>query len=423
MTSEREDRTQLSRRDVLKTVAAGAGAAALGSLGFPAVVRSQPDAIRIGHLTPRTGFLGQLGEYGLNAATLAVEEANAAGGVLGRKVELIAEDSVNPGVAVTKVQKLVERDRVLGLLGEISSASALAIGEQANRYKVVYINTGANSDELRGKNCNRFMFHVEGCNTMYTKTIGQWQKGKNLIRGAKWYMLTADYAFGHDLFRVSSRFLTENGGTVMANDMVPTNTPDYSAYILKIRQAKPDFVYINLAGTDQTSFLKQYKEFNLSFPLAGGVMDTVPFWAAGIDALSGHWQSLWYHGLTMPAAQAFTKRFSDKYGKPPDNQAWGDYVGVKILLQAMAETKSSEGAKWVAYFEKGATFDILKGRKGSFREWDHQLLQEMYVVRVKDKKDAKDKWDIFELVQPAPAASESLELIQPTRQENPCTMA
>src|SRR3990172_4888129 len=232
MTSERDDRTRLSRRDVLKTVAAGAGAAALGSLGFPAIVRSQPDAIRIGHLTPRTGFLGQLGEYGLNAAMLAVE------------------DSVNPGVAVTKVQKLVERDRVLGLLGEISSASALAIGEQANRFKVVYINTGANSDELRGKNCNRFMFHVEGCNTMYTKTIGQWQKGKNLIRGANWYMLTADYAFGHDLFRVSSRFLKENGGTVMANDMVPTNTPDYSAYILKLRQAKPDFVYINLAGTE-----------------------------------------------------------------------------------------------------------------------------------------------------------------------------
>ena len=425
MNEEKPERGKplITRRRLVRLSAAGAGAAVLGRIAFPAVLRAQSDKIRVGHLTPRTGFLGQLGEYGLNAATLAVEEANAAGGVLGRKVELIAEDSVNPGVAVTKVQQLVERDRVLGLLGEISSASALAIGEQANRYKVVYINTGANSDELRGKNCNRFMFHVEGCNTMYTKTIGQWQKSKNLIQGAKWYMLTADYAFGHDLFRVSSRFLKENGGTVMTNDMVPTNTPDYSAYILKIRQAKPDFVYINLAGTDQTSFLKQYKEFNLSFPLAGGVMDTVPFWAAGIDALSGHWQSLWYHGLTFAAAQAFTKRFSDKYGKPPDNQAWGDYVGVKILLQAMAETKSSEGAKWVAYFEKGATFDILKGRKGSFREWDHQLLQEMYVVRVKDKKDAKDKWDIFELVQPAPAGNESLELIQPTKQENPCTMA
>jgi branched-chain amino acid transport system substrate-binding protein len=69
---------------LLKTVAAGAGAAALGSLGFPAVVRAQADALRIGHLTPRTGFLGQLGEYGLNAAMLAVEEANAAGGCADR---------------------------------------------------------------------------------------------------------------------------------------------------------------------------------------------------------------------------------------------------------------------------------------------------------------------------------------------------
>ncbi len=418
MASARDHQPRLTRRTLLKTAAAGALA-----LGAPAIVRAQPEAIRLGHITPHTGFLAQLGEYGQNAAQMAVDEANAAGGVLGRKIELIAEDSVNPGVAVTKVQKLVERDKVLCLVGEINSASALAIGEQANRYKVVFLNTGANSDELRGKSCNRFMFHVEGCNTMYTKTIGTWQKSKNLIKGAKWYMLTADYAFGHDLYRVSTRFLTENGGTVMANDMVPTNTPDYSAYILKIRQAKPDFVYLNLAGGDQTTFLKQYKEYSMPFPLAGGVMDTVPFWAAGIESLSGHWQSLWYHGLTMPASQAFTKRFNDKYGKPPDNQAWGDYVGVRILLQAMTETKSTEAAKWVSYFEKGASFDILKGRKGSFRDWDHQLLQEMYVVKVKDKKESKDKWDIFELVQTVPASGESLELIQPTRAENPCTMA
>src|SRR3989449_6651872 len=300
-----------SRRRVLKAIAGSAAVAS--SLGFPAIVRAQQDTLKFGHLTPRTGFLGQLGDYGFKAAVMAVEEANTGGGVLGRKIELIAEDSVNPGVAVTKAQKLVERDKVLCLLGEISSASALAIAEQANRYKVPYINTGANSDELRGKNCNRYMFHVEGCNTMYTKTIGRWQQSKNLIKGAKGYMLTADYAFGHDLFRVSSRFLTENGGTVMANDMVPTNTPDYSAYILKIRQAKPDFVYINLAGADQTTFLKQYKEYGLPIPLAGGVMDTVPLSGAGIDSLSGHWQSLWYHGLTVPASQAFTKPYSDKH--------------------------------------------------------------------------------------------------------------
>src|SRR5213594_161126 len=100
MASARDDQTRLTRRTLLET-AAGALA-----LGMPAIIRAQPDAIRVGHITPRTGFLGQLGEYGLNAAQMAVDETNTAGGVLGRKVELIAEDSVNPGVAVTKVQKL-----------------------------------------------------------------------------------------------------------------------------------------------------------------------------------------------------------------------------------------------------------------------------------------------------------------------------
>ncbi len=412
-----------TRRELLKKGAALGAAAVAGQLGFPAIVHAQSDSIKLGHITPRTGFLAQLGEYGFKAASLAIEEANAGGGVLGRKLELIAEDSVNPQTAVTKAQKLVERDKVVCLIGEINSASALAIAEQANRYKVPFFNTGGNSDALRGKNCSRFMFHVEGCNTMYTKTIGTWQKAENKIKGAKWYMLTADYAFGHDLFRVSSKFLKENGGELINNDMVPTNTADYSAYILKIRQARPDLVYINLAGVDQTNFLKQYKEYNLPYPLAGGVMDTIPFWAAGIDSLSGYWQSLWYHGLTVPAAQAFAKRYADKFGGPPDNQAWGDYVGVKIVLQAIAETKGTDTAKMVEYFEKGASFDILKARKGSFRAWDHQLLQEMYVVKVKDKSKMKDKWDIFDIIQPVPGANESLELIQPTREENACTMA
>jgi branched-chain amino acid transport system substrate-binding protein len=412
------------RREALKKTAALAGAAATAQLGFPAIVRAQADTIKIAHLTPRTGFLGQLGDYGFKAASMAVDEINAAGGLLGRKVELIAEDSVNPQTAVTKAQKLIERDKVVAIIGEINSASALAIGEQVARYKTTpFFNTGANSDALRGKNCNRLMFHIEGCNTMYTKTIGTWQKAENKIKGAKWYMLTADYAFGHDLFRVSSKFLKENGGELLNNDMVPTNTADYSAYILKIRQAKPDLVYINLAGVDQTTFLKQYKEYNLPFPLAGGVMDTIPFWGAGIDAISGHWQSLWFHALDVPAAQAFTKRFSDKNGFPPDNQAWGDYVGVKIMAQSIAETKSTDAAKIVEYLEKGASFDILKARKGTFRAWDHQLLQEMYVVVVKDKAKMKDKWDIFEFVRTVPAANESLELIQPTKEENACTMA
>ena len=397
---------------------AGVGAA----LGFPAIVRAQADTIRIGHLTPRTGFLGQIGEYGVKGATLAIEEANATGGVLGRKIEMISEDSVNPSIAVTKAQKLVERDKVVCIVGEISSASALAIAEQAMHYRTIFVNTGANSDALRGSNCNRYMFHVEGSNTMYTKTIGTWQKSNNQIKEKRWYFLVADYAFGHDLYRVSSRLLEQNGGINAGADMIATNTADYTPYILKLRQAKPDLVYSCLAGVDQTTFLKQYREYNLPFTLSGGAMDTVMFWGAGQDSISGHWQSLWYHGLTNAASASFTKRFSDRFGGPPENQAWGDYVGIKIVLEAMAESKGTDSGKIVNLFEKGASFDILKSRKGTFRAWDHQLLQEMYVVAVKDRSKMKDKWDIFDLVMPVPGPTESLELIQPTKEENPCML-
>lgn len=409
------------RRKALATAASlGAGAAALQF--FPAILRAQSDAIRIGHITPRTGFLGQVGEYGYRGALLAVEEANAAGGVLGRRIELIAEDSVNPATAVTKANKLAERDKVVCMIGEINSASGLALGEQAQRHRIPFFNTGCNSDALRGANCKRYMFHIEGSNTMYTKTIGTWQLQQKLIKGARWAFLTADYAFGHDLFRVSSRFLEENGGIILNNDFVPTNTADYSGYILKLRQLKPDFVYLNLAGVDQTTFLKQYREYGLPYQLAGGVMDIVPFWATGLENLSGHWQTLWYHRLDNPAARAFAGRFMKKFGTPPENQAWGDYVGVRIMLQAIEETRGTDSAKIVQYLESGAEFDLLKGRKGRFRDWDHQLLQEMYVVKVKDKSRSRDRWDIFDVVETVPAEKSSLELIQPTRQENACPM-
>src|SRR6202521_3916236 len=113
-----------SRRRALKALA-GAGAMA-GTLGFPAIVRAQQDTLKFGHLTPRTGFLGQLGDYGFKAASMAVDEVNAAGGLLGRKVELIAEDSVNPQTAVTKAQRLAERGKGLGLIGGVHTASAPA---------------------------------------------------------------------------------------------------------------------------------------------------------------------------------------------------------------------------------------------------------------------------------------------------------
>ena len=140
--------SRLSRRGLIQ---GAVGAATL--ISAPAILRAQTDVLRIGHLTPRTGFLGPLGEYAVMAIDLAVEEINAAGGVNGRKIELLKEDSVNPQTASTKAERMIERDKVACIIGEISSASALTIAQVAERNKTMFVNTGANSDALRGKDC------------------------------------------------------------------------------------------------------------------------------------------------------------------------------------------------------------------------------------------------------------------------------
>ena len=140
-----------------------------------------------------------------------------------------------------------------------------------------------------------------------------------------------------------------------------------------------------------TNFVKQYAEFGLPYPVAGFNLNTADAWAAGEGNLSGIWPTVWHHELQTPGSKAFVAEFLKRYGKPPENHAWIEYVSLKMLAQAMKETKSTDTDKLIAYFESEAQFDILKGRKGYFRSWDHQLMQEAYPFTVKAKGQAKDK--------------------------------
>jgi len=407
------------RRQILKAGAAGA----VATMSFPAIVKAQSEKIRIGHLTPLTGFLGPLGEYGTMGIKQAVDEVNKNGGVMGRQIELITEDSVNPATASSKAQRMIERDGVSCIVGEINSASGLAISQVAARNQKIFINTGGNSDELRGKNCNKFMFHVECANSMYVHTCGRALMQQGLVKGKKWYFLTADYAFGHDLTRVARNFLAANGGSESGEDKVPTDATDYSAYMLKIRQAKPDVVISNLSGTQITSFMKQYSEYGLPFTVAGFGFDTALAWGAGGDNFIGTWPVPWHHDVSSPSSKAFVAEFIKRYGKPPENQAWGDYLVLKIVAESMNTVKSTDSLKIIDFLEKGAQFDVLKGRKGYFRSWDHQLIQEMYTMTPKAKGTAKDKWDFLQIGQSVPSASEPLDIIAPTKAENNCTFS
>lgn len=407
------------RRTVLKM---GAGFAVGTALGFPAIVRAQSDAIKIGHLTPMTGFLGALGQWAVLGIQMAAEEVNAAGGVMGRKLDVQSEDSVNPDTAATKAQRMLERDGVAVLMGEISSASALAISQVAARNKSLFMALGPRSDTLRGKSCNRYMFCTDIPNTVMVNAVGNALLRDKMVKGKKFVTLTADYVFGHDLLRAAKAFFAANDATLIRDDLVATDVTDFSPYLLKIRQSQPDIVCLNLAGNQVTNFVKQYAEFGLPYPTVGFNLNTADAWAAGEGNLSGTWPTVWYHTLNTPGSKAFVEAFMKKHGKPPENHAWIEYVSLKMMAHAMNETKSTETEKLIDYFEKGAEVDILKARKAYFRSWDHQLIQEAYPFTAKAAGTAKDEWDLMDLGPAVPGADQSLEVIYPTKEQNPCSL-
>ena len=414
MTASRD----LTRRSVLKTAA---GTALLAGVGMPAISRAQSDVIRIGHLTPLTGFLGPLGEYAVMGVTLAAEEINAAGGIMGRKVELVLEDSVNPQTASAKAERLIDRDNVSMIIGEISSASALAIGQVAERKSRVFINTGANSDALRGQSCNPFMFHIEAANSMMVLTAGEYLLREGLVKGKKWYSLTADYAFGHDLLKVARAFMQKQGGEFAGDELVPTDTTDFSPYLLKIRQARPDLVVSNLAGNQITNFMKQYAEYGLPFPIAGFGFDTAVAWGAGQGNFSGIWPLVWHHLVDTPSSKAYVQAFQKKFNRLPENQSWGDYNALKVVAQSMAETKSTDSAALAKHLRSGAKFDVMKSREGYFRPYDNQMTMEMYAVQAKETSKMKDKFDIYVPLGTVPGQNADLESIAPPK-DGTCAM-
>lgn len=408
------------RRSVLQAGATIAGAVALG---FPAIVRSQSDKIRIGHLTPMTGFLGALGGWAVQGIKMAEEEINAGGGVLGRQLDVMSEDSVNPATAATKAQRMFERDRVEVLMGEINSASAATIMQVAARNQRLFMQIGARSDALRGKSCSRYTFHVDIPVTVMVNAEGQGLLRDGMVKGKRVFYLTSDYLFGHDLAKAAKAFMTKHGATTIGDELCATDVTDFSAYLLKVRQAKPDLVATNLGGNQVTNFVKQYAEFGLPFPVAGFNLNTADAWAAGAGNLGGIWPTVWHHDIDTPGSKAFVAAFRKKYGKTPENHAWIEYVSLKVMARAMNEAKSTDTDKLIAYFEKEPKFDLLKPREGYFRSWDHQMMQEAYTFSVKPAGTYKEAWDFLKFSAPIPGPDQPLELLAPTKAENPCTFA
>src|SRR5580693_6889513 len=185
---------KLDRRTILKA----AGLVAASQVAAPFVITARGESpVRMGMIDPLTGVYAAPAGNEVIGAKLAVEQLNAKGGILGRQVELLVEDSANDvGTGVQKARKLIERDKVDFIIGDVNSGIAAAIAQVTSEKKVLHVVSGGHTDTITGKDCHWNVFRV--CNTtrMEANSIA-----KILFDqfGKKWFFVTADYAFGHTL--------------------------------------------------------------------------------------------------------------------------------------------------------------------------------------------------------------------------------
>src|SRR2546423_4896811 len=186
----REEESTMKRRVFLTTTAAGAA-----TVAFPAVLRAQSkDPIRIGFPAPLPGPFGAMAGDMKQGGELAVDELNAKGGILGRKVEvLIRDDQLKPQVGAQRTQELIEKEGCQFIVGGLAAHIQMAINEQTKKAKVLYIST-SQSDEISAKpDTSPITFHEALNPTITSRVMGTWV-AQNL--GKKWWIIYADYAWG-----------------------------------------------------------------------------------------------------------------------------------------------------------------------------------------------------------------------------------
>src|SRR5271170_7431455 len=285
-------RTRIPRRTVLK---AGLAIGAL-QVSSPFVVKSLADEpVKIGLDNPLTGTYAALGKNELTGAQLALDQINAKNGILGRKVELLVEDSTSgdAATAVQKANKLIERDKVDFLIGNINSALAQAMANVSFEKKVFHIVPGGHTDSVTGTQCHWNVFRV--CNTtrMETNSVSQLLLDSY---GKKWYFITTDYAFGHSLQDGFEASLKQANGTKLGADFTPLGTNDFSANLIKAQSTNPDALILLLAGDDMINCLKQAVQFGLDKKLhiAGAQQELEVNKGLPPEALFGDWVFEWY---------------------------------------------------------------------------------------------------------------------------------
>jgi branched-chain amino acid transport system substrate-binding protein len=387
----------LSRRRLLTT--AGAGAALAASPFRINLVRAEEPSIKIGFPVPLTGPYGTEAQDQVRAGQLAIAQFNDAGGLNGRKAELIVrDDKLNPGEAATRTLELVEKEKVNFVVGSLSAAVQLAINNVTKERGIIF-NSISQSDAINEeKDFSRFTFHEALNPHMTSGAVGRYAFSKF---GKKVAFLTADYAYGHEMVRgfleVGKAFNIENLGDIRH----PLGTSDFSTLLPRIQALKPDILCISNFGRDQQIVLKQATDFGVkkTIQIIAPLLSHASRVAAGPQAFEGviggcsfYWGIEDKYASTKAFNQAFSKMYDGKL--PTDYGALG-YGGVRTVLEAVKNAGSVDTDKVITAME-ALKYDYYKGPQ-YYRKCDHQSVQSVLVIKSKST-NMKNDADVFEVM-------------------------
>jgi branched-chain amino acid transport system substrate-binding protein len=397
MTKKATTSGSISRRRLLTTASAGA---ALAASPFRInLLQAQEATIKIGFPVPLTGPYGAEAQDQVRAGQLAIAQFNDAGGLNGRKAELVVrDDKLNPGEAATRTLELVEKEKVNFVVGSLSAAVQLAINNVTKERGIIF-NSISQSDAINeAADFSKYTFH-EALNPHLTSgAVGRYAFSKF---GKKVAFLTADYAYGHEMVRgfleVGKAFNIENLGDIRH----PLGTSDFSTLLPRIQALKPDILCISNFGRDQQIVLKQATDFGVkkTTQIIAPLLSHASRVAAGpqaFDGVIGGCSFYWGIEEKFASTKAFNDAFRKMYdGKLPTDYGALGYGGVRTVLAAVKNAGSVDTDKVIAAME-ALKYDFYKGPQ-YYRKCDHQSVQSVLVIKSKSK-DMRNESDVFEVI-------------------------